>query len=384
MPLLDDTTIPRYKLIIFSVVTVGIFFICLELAARLVLSYKKDSFEYIFYGFKHMEQKKRLQKIEGKNGEAAFYIGIPSADKKNPVNSLGFRGPEIHKKKPGIIRIVCLGGSTTYGEGLRYSDTYPAILQKKLDEKWGIGHYEVVNGGQPGSTLPQIFSLTKQYIIPLQPDIIILMNINNNLHAPGFWFVGINDPNKKSSEQSNKQETSITSPIKRLKRFLVGRLYSVKGIIVRHLAFACLIDEAILSKVDRYFLTFDWKAFSRALMAQDNIWQAAFREDLHREISLLSQSNPEIKVILLGEAVNTMKYPALEAPFSRAKEIMREASKAYSNVYAIDFQPSIIGAAKNGKRVWQTPSSDPLHLVRAGNEIIAEVLVDHLSTIPGN
>jgi len=257
-------------------------------------------------------------------------------------------------------------------------------LQKKLDEKFEINRYEVINGGQPGLNLPQIISFTKKYVIPLKPDIIILMNINNNLHAPGFWFVGINDPNKKSSKQSKKQEISIASPIKKLKRFIIGRLYFVKGIIVRHLAFACLMDEAMLSQVDKYFLDFDWKAFSRALMAPDNIWQAAFRENLNREIRLLSQSNPEINIILLGEAVNTIKYPELGAPFSRAKEIMREASKAYNNVSTVDLQDSIMGAAKNGENVWQTPSYDPLHLVREGNTIIADLLVNRLSTISKN
>ena len=63
---------------------------------------------------------------------------------------------------------------------------------------------------------------------------------------------------------------------------------------------------------------------------------------------------------------------------------MRETSKAYSNVYAVDLQDFIIGAAQNGKDVWQTPSYDPLHLVGEGNEIIAQVLVDHLTTIPKN
>ena len=36
------------------------------------------------------------------------------------INSLGFRSPETSVEKPrGVVRIVCLGGSTTYGTSVR-------------------------------------------------------------------------------------------------------------------------------------------------------------------------------------------------------------------------------------------------------------------------
>ena len=172
-------TISKTKLFIFSITAIIIICFCLEFSARLVLSFKRNSFEYIFYGFKEIKQKQRLQKIEGKAGEVEYYKSTPSDDKINPVNSLGFRGPEIREKKQGK-RIICLGSSTTYGEGLEYADTYPAILQHLLDVRVSEGKDEVINAGQPGLNLSHIISLVKHEIIPLKPDIIILMNINNN------------------------------------------------------------------------------------------------------------------------------------------------------------------------------------------------------------
>jgi hypothetical protein len=158
---------PRYKNILFSIIAIGIVLFSLEATARIVLSLKKNSFAYTLYGFRDIRQKQLLQRFEGENGEIAYYKGTPSTDENNPVNSRGFRGPEIHDKKIGTKRIVCLGGSTTYGTGLNYSDTYPAILQEKLDKKFGKGIYEVINGGQPGLNLPQIISFSKYNIISL-------------------------------------------------------------------------------------------------------------------------------------------------------------------------------------------------------------------------
>lgn len=47
-------------------------------------------------------------------------------------------------------RIVCLGDSLTAGLGLRPDEAYPALLQRRLDER-GL-HYEVVNAGVSGDT----------------------------------------------------------------------------------------------------------------------------------------------------------------------------------------------------------------------------------------
>ena len=358
---------PRYKTILFSIVAVGIVFFCLEATARVVLSFKNNSFAYSLYGFRDIKQKQLLRRFEGKNGEIAYYKGTPSGDKTNPVNSLGFRGPEIYGKKPRTTRIVCLGGSTTYGTGLDYQDTYPAILQEKLDKNFGIGSFEVINAGEPGLNLPQIISLAKNEILLLEPDIIILMNINNNFTSPGFWFVDIKDPQHSEQKTGKPPNSSIINQLNKLQQF-----------IVRHFALALLIQETISSGVYKYFMNFDWSAFSAALMAPDNIWQAEFSDNLNKIIKLFLDHNAHIKIILLAEAVNTVKFPEMEAPFNKANEIMKEKSKFYKGAYWLDTHSAIIDAARRGEKVWQTPSADPLHLKKEGNEIIADELAVYL------
>jgi acyl-CoA thioesterase-1 len=60
--------------------------------------------------------------------------------------------PAVPTATPGHSRprIVCLGDSLTAGLGLAQTDAYPALLQRRLDEK-GID-YEVVNAGVSGDT----------------------------------------------------------------------------------------------------------------------------------------------------------------------------------------------------------------------------------------
>ena len=62
------------------------------------------------------------------------------------INSLGMRGPEMAPEKaPGVYRILCLGGSTTFGSGASEgAKPYPARLEQHLNERAPPGgRYEV-------------------------------------------------------------------------------------------------------------------------------------------------------------------------------------------------------------------------------------------------
>ena len=127
-----------------------------------------------------------------------------------------------------------------------------------------------------------------------------------------------------------------------------------------------------------YFVGFDWKSFSAALMAPDNIWEREFAENMDRILQILFQNNPQIHIILIEEAVNRIRYPELQGPYNKAREILREKAKKYKNVYTLDVETAIIQADQKGENVWQRPAYDPLHLVRRGNEIIVSLLMPYI------
>jgi len=106
------------------------------------------------------------------------------------IDSLGFRGPEVSRAKPpGVVRVVCLGDSTTFGiwmEGprdRRADAPYPAEVER-LARADGFA-VEVLNGGVLGQTsaggLVQLFT----QVLPLDPDVITL-RFGNNDHGRGF------------------------------------------------------------------------------------------------------------------------------------------------------------------------------------------------------
>lgn len=100
-------------------------------------------------------------------------------------NSLGYRGDEITVPKPKeVYRIAILGGSTTYTEFVRDNKkTFPALLEKLLNQQSAGRRIEVVNAGVPGySTFESLGNLCFR-VLDLEPDLVIIHHGVNDAHC---------------------------------------------------------------------------------------------------------------------------------------------------------------------------------------------------------
>jgi len=111
-----------------------------------------------------------------------YLVGIPKPNFQVDFikhNASGYRGPEVATpKSDGVIRIVTLGGSTTYGTGVAETSTWPSILQGKLGEG-----FEVVNLGVPGYASVENLIQTALWLSDFQPDIAIYYEGWNDLRS---------------------------------------------------------------------------------------------------------------------------------------------------------------------------------------------------------
>ncbi len=108
------------------------------------------------------------------------------------INSLGMRGPEMAREKaPGVYRILCVGGSTTFGSGVSEDHaTYPARMQEHLNQLAPEGlRYEVGNCGVNGyGTVENLIYLALE-LVELDPDAILVYQAANDargIQARGF------------------------------------------------------------------------------------------------------------------------------------------------------------------------------------------------------
>jgi hypothetical protein len=95
----------------------------------------------------------------------------PDGDFRVPVviNALGLRDRSLRASVcRDCDRVVTLGDSMTYGEGVRYEQAYPALLEAMLQHNRGRP-VQVLNAGVPGYSLNQSFLRLQKYYDRLQP-----------------------------------------------------------------------------------------------------------------------------------------------------------------------------------------------------------------------
>ncbi|MFH1420316.1 MAG: SGNH/GDSL hydrolase family protein [Planctomycetota bacterium] len=151
------------------------------------------------------------------------------------INSLGYRGREFSlAKPPGIVRIACIGGSTTFD--VKVSDdtkTWPAQLENRLREHAGLEHVQIVNAATNGYALPRTIIDLALRTLDISPDWIVCY--------PGVNDVGFaNRVSHQLGESHNALSRPMSSPsvwskilaASELHNEIVGRIRYAKQ--VRH------------------------------------------------------------------------------------------------------------------------------------------------------
>jgi hypothetical protein len=102
-------------------------------------------------------------------GQKAF-----THDKAVRINSAGLRGPEYSTAAPaGVYRILALGDSQTFGNGLDETETWPEQLEALLSQH-GELKYEILNAGIPATDTWQHQIILGRMLSRYHPDAVIL------------------------------------------------------------------------------------------------------------------------------------------------------------------------------------------------------------------
>jgi hypothetical protein len=99
------------------------------------------------------------------------------------INDFGYRDKERKKiKGNGVFRIICLGGSNTYGAAVNDNETYPYYLEELLNKR-SDKKFEVWNAGCSAYVLSQDVEEAKHVISEYSPDLLIFQDTNSSRRA---------------------------------------------------------------------------------------------------------------------------------------------------------------------------------------------------------
>lgn len=138
----------------------------------------------------------RHEKIaETENGGIGYVLlknlNMEYAGKKLITNSVGLRDCRVPRKTDNGIQILALGDSYTFGYGVELEESYPAILERLLNDNVHADKYEVINAGIPGYNTEQELELLRRIIPYYSPKIIIVGFTPNDIWGEisgGVWM----------------------------------------------------------------------------------------------------------------------------------------------------------------------------------------------------
>lgn len=103
-------------------------------------------------------------------GDRAFTHDRPVA-----INSVGLRGPEYAREvPPGTRRILAMGDSQTFGNGLDRPETWPALLEADLSAADPGRRWQVLNAGISGTDTWQHAEWLRQLAARIEFDAVVL------------------------------------------------------------------------------------------------------------------------------------------------------------------------------------------------------------------
>jgi len=112
---------------------------------------------------------------------------------KVTINAAGFRGPLYPRpKSPRTVRIVGIGDSVMYGEGVSDDDVYLRHLSTRLNAEYPELRWEAVNTAVPGYNTTMEVETLRAKGLGYEPDLVIIDYVGNDTSLPNFLTKRVN------------------------------------------------------------------------------------------------------------------------------------------------------------------------------------------------
>lgn len=302
--------------------------------------------------------------------EMQYIDGLDSGNKLLRTDRNGFIMPSNIHKDPDI-NIVFLGGSTTEGEFVDENNRFPYVVGRTIEDKTGL-KVNSFNSGMYGNNTLHTINILLNKIVPMKPDIAIMMH-------------NINDLSILMHEQTHWNSNSTRSPIATI-NYYSGALRKIKNATIPNLSRELKFHiNSIFSSnlsLDEFHNTRDIKL----IVSPDKIIEQ-FERNLRLFVSICKIYN--ITPILMtqfnrfSEEPDKVVLDSIRQPLKKFGMTYEEYRALYNALNA-----SIINIASNNKILvidleGKTPKTnkymyDSIHLNNVGSLHVTKVISDEL------
>jgi lysophospholipase L1-like esterase len=313
------------------------------------------------------------------------------AERSAGLNRWGYRGPVVGAKQRDETRLVLLGGSTVFGYGVSWDEAIPAQLERKLRARFPHRRVTVVNLGFNNEASYSFLPTLEDYEY-LDYDAVVL-------------YEGYNDA--AGDAEPNTAVFRRRSSVFRLTGYMpILPLYlQEKAMLIRHggdlsRAYAAgrgeqpTVFRPNLAERTSAAVLEGAAAVSASLGRQLGRWQEEdkarpvatstlgcrspwmnYCENVHRAVTSILNDGKSVLVVGQPQVINEHRQRLIEQQAEMSGMLQRRFA-GNSRVRYLD-----LGGALNLADT--AMAYDGMHLTAAGNEIIAERLVEPVSAIAG-
>ena len=261
---------------------------------------------------------------------------------RESIGPHGFRGRAPALPKPeGVRRVLCLGGSTTYGDGLADGETYPEQLEALLAADGGAPA-EVLNLGVPAYTTAESLLNLCLKGLDYEPDAVVVYHAVNDFRPRTLPSV---EADYRSFRRVWVEEELERTPLAgALERSALARLVRGRE-VARHGLFA-LVEREVPVRLS-----------SEAASAADTAW--VFERNLRAIVDVARGRG--IAVVLATQALDdaAIADPRDRAGIDQHNELTRRVAGEGGAV--------LCEVARDFPREGNFMPGDPVHLTAAGS-----------------
>ncbi|GEM_PF-6088540 len=247
------------------------------------------------------------------------------------TNSHGLRDVDIGPKTLGVTRIIVLGDSFTWGDGVNLDETYVKQLETLLNGRCGRAgatKYEVINAGVPEWGPAQMWLYLKDYGVKFEPDLVLLGLFDLDIYRNEPYLATVFD-----AASLPRGDIPSRSSLSSLKVWLTGhsRLYNVVAVYVVHSPALndWLRRTGLRAEKPREFLSAELGYTDRILKENGRILEMMRDFTKHQGISFLAAYIPtasQVKAIAEGRATDDRVVQMMRSAFRDAPESLVDLS----------------------------------------------------------
>ena len=279
------------------------------------------------------------------------------------VNEHGLRGPSLTLvPAPDVHRVLALGDSVTFGQGMTVDEAFPAVLERELNAR-GAGRWEVVNAGVAGyNTEAELAYLERRGLALAPRTIVVGFNLNDFDLPPVLGPLGVltNDQSERMASRSLANYSEFYLVL----RWLVRTRAGTRPIGVPAAAQSAAPPGDPFRPLDRYV-----SALRKAYYRQPSDERWTVLEASLRGMGAVAKAHGLrllVAIIPDGDQIG-VRAPDL-APQEKLLAIC-----ARERLECVDLYPAFAAQAGSGPLFL-----DIMHPNAAGQRIIAAVLADRL------